>query len=391
MKILLLGGAGAMAGVAVHDLLDSGVERVGLADVNLGKVREASNRLHDDRVEALEADANDTDGLARIMRGWDTVINSTWYELNLKVMGSAMRAGIHYLDLGGLYHMTLKQLAMDRDAKDTGVACILGLGSSPGVTNLMAAHGAGSMTGVSRMKIRVAGAAVKPIPGSFSPPYSFRTIIDEACMPAAVLRTGKIEMVPGLSVKEKFVLPDPVGKVEGYFTLHSELATLPSAIGRGIQDMDFVVAFSPEFSSSVSLLVKLGLAKKEAVELPSGMVVPYDLLTKLVDDLPRPAALPVDYGVRRVEIWGETDGEPSHLVYDCISGPHKKWQIGGRALGTGVPASLGAQWLAKGKVKDRGVLPPELAISPTEFLHELGTNEREITTYVDDGKSRRQL
>ncbi len=391
VRILLLGGAGAMAGVAVHDLLDSGVERIGLADVNFGKVREASERLHDDRVDALETDANDTDGLTRIMKHWDVVINSTWYELNLKVMGSAMRAGTHYLDLGGLYHMTLKQLAMDRDAKDTGVTCILGLGSSPGITNLMATHGAGSLTRVSKVKIRVGGAAVQPVPGLFSPPYSFRTIIDEACMPAAVLRAGKIEMVPGLSVKEEFVLPDPVGKVEGYFALHSELATLPSTIGRGIQDMDFVVAFSPEFSRSVSLLIKLGLTRRVVVELPSGMVVPYDLLTKLVDDLPRPADQPMDYGVRRVEIWGETDGEASHLVYDCISGPHNKWQIGGRALGTGVPASLGAQWLAKGKVKERGVLPPELAIDSTEFLHELGTNGRGIMTHVDDGKSRSQL
>ena len=60
-------------------------------------------------------------------------------------------------------------------------------------------------------------------------------------------------------------------------------------------------------------------------------------------------------------------------------------------MGTGVPASLGAQWLAKGKVKERGVLPPELAIDSTEFLHELGTNGRGIMTHVDDGKSRSQL
>ena len=42
--------------------------------------------------------------------------------------------------------------------------------------------------------------------------------------------------VPGLSVREEFVLPDPVGRVEGYYTLRSELAT-PSAehreVGKG--------------------------------------------------------------------------------------------------------------------------------------------------------------
>ena len=39
--------------------------------------------------------------------------------------------------------------------------------------------------------------------------------------------------VPGLSVREEFVLPDPVGRVEGYYILHSELATLPQNIGKG--------------------------------------------------------------------------------------------------------------------------------------------------------------
>ena len=392
MRILVLGDAGAMARVAVRDLLDSeGVQRVGLADLNLEKVREISDGLHDDRVEGLQADARDTENLTRIMSGWDAVINSTWYELNLKVMRSAIRAGVHYVDLGGLYHTTLKQLVMDRDAKDAGVTCILGLGSSPGVTNLMAAYGANKMSEISAVKIRVGGADNKPAPGFFNPPYSFRTIIDEACMPAAILRAGKVEMVPGLSVKEEFVLPDPVGKVEGYYTLHSELATLPQNLGKGIQSMDFIVAFSPEFSKSVSLLVRLGLAGKEEVDLPGGKVVPYELLTRLVDALPRPSEEAVDFGVRRVELIGDKEGKKSRLVYDCVSGPHSKWQIGGRSLGTGVPVSLGAQWLARGSVKGTGVLPPELAIEPERFLHELGTDGRGIIVYEDDGTARRHL
>jgi saccharopine dehydrogenase (NAD+, L-lysine-forming) len=378
-----------MAGVTLRDLLDSrGVERVGLADLRLQRLREISNRLRDDRVEPLQSDANDTEALTRLMRGWDVVINSTWYQLNLKVMGAAIHAGIHYLDLGGLYRMTLKQLAMDRDAGDAGVTCILGLGSSPGVTNLMAASAARKMSRISEVKIRVGGTTSGSAGGFFNPPYSFRTILDEACMPAAILRGGKVKFVPGLSVNEEFVLPAPVGKVEGYYTLHSELATLPGSLGKGIQDMDFIVAFSSEFSKSVSFLVKLGLARKEEVDLPSGKVVPYELLTKLVDSLPLPKGEPTDFGVRRVEMSGTIAGKAAKLVYDCISGPHPRWKVGGRSLGTGVPPSLGAQWLARGLVKQKGVLPPELCLDPEEFLHQLSTPARGIDLYVDDGMKR---
>ncbi len=389
VKILVLGAAGTMARVAVRDLLDSeGVERIGLADLSFERVGAEASRLADDRLEPMKADAKDTQGLTSLMSGWDAVINSTWYELNLAVMGAAIRAGIHYLDLGGLYHTTLKQLSMDSEAKDAGVTCILGLGSSPGITNLMAAHGAKRLSKIDEVKIRVAGATMRPSSGFFTPPYSLRTILDEASLPAVILRDGKTEEVPGLSVKEEFVLPEPVGKVEGYFTLHSELATLPKNLGKGVREMNFIVAFSPEFSRSLALLVRLGLASREKVNAGGSTVVPYDLLTSLVDALPRPDEEAVDFGVRRVELIGEHDGERAHLVFDCVSGPHEKWKIGGRPLGTGVPASVGAQWLARGLVKQSGVLPPELCIEPESFLHELGERGRGIMTYEDDGRNR---
>lgn len=390
MKVLVLGGAGAMAGVAVRDLLGSRAGSIGLADVNRSRVTQTAARLGDDRVQVLEADVRDAQRLTKVIKNWDAVINSTWYEFNVAVMSAAINAGVHYLDLGGLYHVTHKQLTLDKKAKDAGVTCVVGLGSSPGVTNLMAAHGAERMSEVREVRIRVGGSSPGHNSDEFNPPYSFRTILDEASMPAAVLREGKIEMVPPMSHREEFVLPDPVGRVEGYYTLHSELATLPRNVGRGVREMNFIVAFSPEFARGLALLVRLGLASKDEVKLGSGKVVPYDLLTSLVETT-SPTIAREDFGARRVELRGEMDGKASRLVYDCVSGPHEKWGIGGRALGTGVPASLGAQWLANGIVKERGVLPPEECIDSERFLHELGRKGRGIMTYVDEGKSRSLL
>ncbi len=79
------------------------------------------------------------------------------------------------------------------------------------------------------------------------------------------------------------------------------------------------------------------------------------------------------------------------LTYDCISGPHQRWGIGGRALGTGVPASLGAQWLAKGKIGMRGVIPPELCVEPEPFLHELNEGGRGVVTTMSDGATTRRF
>src|SRR2546422_1743108 len=77
------------------------------------------------------------------------------------------------------------------------------------------------------------------------PPYAIRTIFDEFSFDAPILRKGKIQFVPALSGLERSEFMSPVGVVEGYYTIHSELATMPKTIGKGIQEMDFIVAFPP--------------------------------------------------------------------------------------------------------------------------------------------------
>src|SRR2546421_13125221 len=97
----------------------------------------------------------------------------------------------------------------------------------------------------------------------FVPPYAIRTIFDEFSMEAPILRKGKIRFVPALSGLERSEFMPPVGVVEGYYTIHSELATMPKTIGKGDQEKDFIVAFPPEFRETSATLVRLGLPKRE--------------------------------------------------------------------------------------------------------------------------------
>ena len=55
-------------------------------------------------------------------------------------MRACLEAGCHYIDLGGLYHVTGEQLALHDEFAAAGLLAVLGVGSSPGKTNLMAAR-----------------------------------------------------------------------------------------------------------------------------------------------------------------------------------------------------------------------------------------------------------
>ncbi len=372
-----------MAQSTVPDLLASpGVERVGVAGRNTEKARAFARSQKDDRAVPVPIDARDSDALARELKGWDCVINSTWYDLNVPITEAAIRAGIHYCDLGGLYHQTLRQLKLDKEAKDAGVACILGIGSTPGTMNVMGAYGASQLDRVHKVTLRSSGAVVSGgEPGKFVPPYAIRTIFDEFSMDAPILRKGKVQFVPALSGLERSEFMAPVGVVEGYYTIHSELATMPRTIGKGVQEMDFIVAFPPSFRETIATLVRLGLARRDEIVVEGTRVRPYDVTSTAIDDLPKPKEPELDVDIQRCVLEGERDGQPVTLRYEAVTWPHQKWNVGGGVVDTGVPPSIAAQWAVKGQIKERGVFPPEIAFDPLPYFKDLNARGRGIKVH----------
>ena len=392
MRVLVLGGYGAMAQSTVRDLLESkGVDAVGIAGRSGEKAKAFAKVLRDDRAIPTPVDIREPDRLVHAMKGWDVVINSAWYDLNVAITEAAIEAGIHYTDLGGLYNETLKQMKLDKKAKDAGVTCLLGMGSTPGTMNVMGTYGAAKLDRIHKVKLRSSGALIRGgEPGLFVPPYAIRTIFDEFQIDCPILRNGKIRMVPARSGLEQMEFGPPVGKVEGYYTIHSELATMPRTLGKGVQEMEFIVAFSPEFRQTISTICALGLARHEPIAVGGGKVDPFDVTSSLIESLPKPKAPELDVDVQRCELIGEKDGHPATLRYEAWTWPHERWNLGGGTVDTGVPPSIAAQWLATGKVKAKGCVPPETALDPLPYFKELNAQGRGITV-VEYAEEKRTL
>lgn len=367
-----------MAQVTVRDLLKSKeVEEVGIADIDVKKAKRLSLDLKDGRTTPLRCDVRKSQRLVTQMRRWDVVVNSTWYEFNLAVMRSAIRARIHYLDLGGLYHMTVKQLRLNKMARDSGVTCVLGMGSTPGTMNVMAAYAASKLDRVHTIKLRSASVVVRPSSG-FQAPFSIRTIVDEFTLPAKVLRNGKMVDVPPHSVQVSFVMPKPVGKTRGYLAIHSELATLPFTIGKGLKNMDFAIAYPENFTTLMLSLTQLGLTSRRPMLVQGARVRPLDMLLAAIGAQPEPEIDELDVDIQRVEAEGTRRGKATTIVMDCIGYPDRHWDIGGGTIGTGTPPSIVAQWLAKDAIRQYGTLPPETCIEPLRFFRELQSKGRRI-------------
>jgi lysine 6-dehydrogenase len=400
MRVVVVGGAGAMGRWTVRDLTESeGVDEVVVADLDGSRAREAAGwaaaRAGSNgtaRVSGLGLDADDGQALRRAFDAADVVCNCAVHATNLPVMEACADIQAHYVDLGGLFHMTRRQLALHDRFVAAGVTAVIGMGGSPGTTNVLAALAGRDLAEVSEVEIRLGVADFAPSAAPVPVPYAISTILDEFAAPAMTFRDGRLVELPAMSEQEELDFPAPVGRVRVGHTLHSEVATLPLHFAdRGIRSVSFKVGFPAEFMDKLALLTALGLADTAPVELPGGRVVPRELLVHSITrtaTMPGPEAAPDDAEAIWVRVRGRRagpSGDPAlaprevERLAECVVRPHPVWQAGAGQLDTGVPPSIVAQFLASGLIDRPGVLPPEDAVPPEPYLAELATRFMEVS------------
>ena len=299
-------------------------------------------RRRDFRLDGDEfVDARESDSVAEALRGSTVCVNCADYRLNLEVMRGCLVAGAHYVDLGGLFHMTRRQLELDGDFRAAGLTAILGMGSAPGKTNLLA-RAAVERLGAEPRSLHIWAVTRDPAAAQhpFPAPYSVRTLLDELSMRPMVVHDGRVSEVEPLSGEAERDFPDPVGRAKGIYTLHSELATLPERYP-SIEEASFRLCLSP------GLLEKL-LALPEGEEPEPYVQSPQSVAVHLVETV---------------------DGRGPVIGLTLTRG--------GSARSTSEPAARAAAELAAGRLSAPGVHPPEEAIEdPEGFLALLDTEVR---------------
>jgi len=375
-----------MGRVCVRDLIFSGVEEVVVADRDEDGAREVAGSARGRGMAwAQGADATDHDSLVEILGPADVVANCTNYALNVAVMRAAAAAGTDYLDLGGLYRGTNAQADIASEITSAGIICLLGMGSTPGTMNVMAAWGAERLDEVHEIHLRCGGNDPQPPTASLPAPYAIDTILDEFTLPGVALVDGELGEIEPASQDEMFDFPEPVGDQLAIATLHSELASMPETFrDRGVKEVTFKVAFGETFIHNYRIVCELGLAATAPVELADGTtVVPRALLKQLA--LAEPQVFSgQDIESLVVVLRGTKAGRPHEVRVEEVSRPNELFGVGGADVNTGMPPSIVAQMIARGEVKGRGVCFPEQVVPPAPYLDELrsrgmsiGISERE--------------
>jgi saccharopine dehydrogenase-like NADP-dependent oxidoreductase len=365
MKVLVL-GCGEMGRVAVADLLRYGqlFRTVGIVTRHPERVEEFLATARDRRRAVIHrGDVQDEAGLVALMRGYDVVCNLAGpnYLNAVPAVRAAIAAGVHLVDVSDDWEATLAILDLHGAAVQAGVTIVVGLGASPGVTNVLARAGADRLDRVEEVRT----AWVMRGSDMGGPALSMHLLYS---LPhrAFVFEDGAMrEVRPFVDGRETLDFPE-LGPVEVTHIGHPEPFTLSRYIP-GVRYADDKATFLPV--EVARMIVELGplarsrhpVAEGDARVDPMAFAAGYLHQTcGRLDGVPTTAAL-------RTEVRGQLAGRPTRIVYTASG------RIG---IGTGVPASIGACLLGLGKLARPGVYPPEACIDPEWFL--LAVSMREL-------------
>lgn len=358
MQALVVGGTGGMGQGVARDLIKQDeIKKVILGDINIDPNRVQDKLRASGKVSLSRVDVNDHNGLVRVIRDAEVVINCAgpFYKTAVAVARAAVEAKVNYIDICDDYEATeiLFTSDIDKAAKEAGITVLTGMGSDPGTNNVIVKWYANQLDRVDEIALfwvvsiaELSGAAWD---------HSLHMTIGK--IPQYL--DGKLEYVEGGTGEEAAEFLEPLGACQVRYVGHPQPLTIPRYI-KGVRRVVIKGALIPGW---VDQLIReqreTGFLSKEPVEVKGTKVTPYDLTLQLWGAIPNNRDKgPFSSGLK-VIVKGEKKGKQVTYTAD----------IAGRmAPGTGLPASIAVLMLNAGDVTVKGVVAPEGCIDPGKFL-----------------------
>jgi saccharopine dehydrogenase-like NADP-dependent oxidoreductase len=377
MRILALGGAGAVCQHATRDLATySDFNEIVIGEYNLAAAEELAAEIDDPRVKVLEIDAENYAGMVNAFKKFDVILNGLPWKYDLAVTKACVEAGVSGLDVSTVED----QWDFDRAAKEKGIIFIPGVGATPGITNAMARRAADQLDEVDDIQINFAAfRCPAPAPGLL---ITFLWEFHPKTEERLYYKDGKFHWVEPFTGVKMVNFPGPIGEQEVCYIPHTETRTMPESLGA--KAVSVHGCFPPHAMRLAKAMLESGLYSEEKITIKGVETTAYELMYEILLQLPESKETPLwAYGLV-VEVYGKKDGRDLKFTYWNRHPSQEKW--GGKAAyykNIAIPLSIGAQMIARGDIVVQGVVPPETAIPPDLFFSELKKRGIEIHETVE--------
>lgn len=351
MQIALI-GAGNIGRALIRDVLDAEKDaRVLAVDFDDNALALAAGLDPSGRVTTRKASAEQAGEIERLIRGADVVVNCTYGAKCMEILDAAIAARIPYVDVHGTLLME-ERFSRSDAAKAAGVTALIGMGVSPGLTNMLAAWGARKFKGDVSIECEYATfRPINPTEGLLETALrQFRNGVQ-----APIYDNGKVSYLPPFSGAMKTRFRGIDEEVELVYTPHSEPQTIPRFVNNARR-----VTVRGAYQSSIMNLLKslyaFGLMDPQRRVTVDGRQVDFQPLLREAlngDRSPKPAGVQPTY-VMRVRVTGEEG------VVEATLGHPKGWDALPQGRMTALPTAYAARMVAKREFAHPGVVGAEL-------------------------------
>lgn len=367
-RVVVLGGCGAVGSVAVKTLAaQPAFSQVVIGDMNVGRAHELAATLGAEKVTVAQVDAADPRSVRSAIAGSDFVLNCVgpFYKTVKTILETVIASGINYVDICDDVDVTLDILRMDAAAKQAGVTALIGMGASPGATNLLAKYIAETQLDQTDSIDIFHCHGGEPIEGPGVIGHRFHCMsIDIPMFLDGTLKYVRYFGDDGIALRQTFDFP-VLGPTPIFPYPHPEQVTLPRYLKvRQVTNKGSVLPM--EYYELTGELCRLGLASKEPIDVQGQSVVPYEFAVAYLIRERERILEETNFGAQRgcmsVVVKGRKDGAPREVRVHLAS------RESGLGEGTGIPAALGVMLMQRGKITAKGVLPPEGCVEAGDFL-----------------------
>jgi saccharopine dehydrogenase (NAD+, L-lysine-forming) len=366
-KVIVLGGCGAVGSVAVKTLAAQDMfSQVVIGDWNIAKAEALAKDLGP-KVSAVKVNAENSESIKAAVKGCDIVLNCVgpFYKTVKTILSAVIELGINYVDICDDVDVTIDILTMDSQAKAAGISAVIGMGNSPGISNLLGKFAAENLLDETDAIDIYHAHGGEPIEGEGVIGHRFHCMTIDVPM----FLDGKLTYVKyfgpdGIALRQSFDFPI-IGEVPLYPYPHPEQVTMPRYIKtRQVTNKGSVIP--NEYYNLTRDLCGLGLASRDPLDVKGVKVIPYDFAMAFIIKQRERILQETKFGKQRgclsIVVKGKKDGKYREYRFHLAS---RSEAIG---EGTGIPAALGVILMQQGKISTKGVQPPEGCINPTDLL-----------------------
>ncbi len=372
MTNALILGAGMVGSVMAADLAADPDFSVTIADISQDNLSRAATRCGG-RVSTLHADLSDPEVVGNAAAKFDIVLGALSSRIGFAALKAVIGAGRNYCDISFMAEDFLELSAL---ARSKGVTAVTDCGVAPGMSNILAAHGARSLDRCERIEIYVGGLPrERRWPYDYKAAFSPADVIEEYTRPARLVEHGRTVVREALSEAVLMDFPG-VGTLEAFNT--DGLRSLIETVGKRF-NVPFMKEQTLRYPGHIELMRRFretGLFSQTPIRVGGVSVRPLDVTSALL--FPKWTYGPgeEDLTVMRITAWGTKGDRPTTLSWDLLDFFDRASGCTSMSRTTALPCTIVARLIASGKFNSPGVHAPEaLADHPglvETILGELG-------------------